>query len=109
MKTPLVTDADRRACMAAADLSTQIDALFVACPNLCGFVVEDMSDLHSDMDAPEAVDRFVITEVSFGAPLSHDEADAACAMVATVISDLVAERPEASALLRGRTFARVLH
>lgn len=109
MKTPLVTEADRRASLAAADLNLQINALFVACPNLCGFVIEERTDIHGDVDLRDTRESFVITEVSFGAPLSHDESDEICALVASAISDLIAAQPEASTLLRGRTFARTLH
>ncbi len=109
MKTPLVTEADRRASMASADLNLQINALFVACPNLCGFVIEELSALHGDMDLRATGESFVISEVSFGAPLSHDESDQVCELIASVISDLIAAQPGACALLRGRTFARTLH
>jgi hypothetical protein len=109
MKTQLAVDADPQANIAAADLAVQIRALFVACPNLCGFVVEDLSGLHGDPDPYEGEDRFVITQVSFGTPFSRDESHQVCSLIVSVVSELVAAQPEAYELLRGRTFARTLH
>lgn len=109
MKTQLAFEADPQADIAAADLAQRIKALFVDCPGLCGFVVEDLSGLHGDPDPFEGEDRFVITQISFGMPFSRDESRAVCNMIVSVVSELVAEQPEAYELLRGRTFARTLH
>ena len=109
MKSLLAVEADPQADIAAADLALQIKALFVACPNLCGFVVEDLSRLHGDADPHDGENRFLITQVSFGTPFSHDESREVCTLIVSVFSELVAEQPEAYELLRGRTFARTLH
>jgi hypothetical protein len=109
MKTLLAVEADPQADIAAADLAVQIRALFVACPNLCGFVVEDLSGLHGDPDPYDGENRFVITQVSFGTPFSRDESHQVCSLIVSVVSELVAAQPEAYELLRGRTFARTLH
>ncbi len=109
MKTLLAVEADPQADIAAADLALQIKALFVACPNLCGFVVEDLSGLHGDANPHDGENRFLITQVSFGTPFSRDESHQVCTLIVSVVSDLVAEQPEAYELVRGRTFARTLH
>jgi hypothetical protein len=109
MKTELAVEADPQADIAAADLAMQIKALFVACPNLCGFVVEDLSGLHGDVDPHEGENRFVITQVSFGTPFSRDESHQVCSLIVSVVSELVSAQPETYELLRGRTFARTLH
>ncbi len=109
MKTLLAVETDPQADVAAADLAMQIKALFVACPNLCGFVVEDLSGLHGDADPQDGEDRFLITQVSFGTPFSRDESHQVCSLIVSAVSELVAAQPEAHALLRGRTFARTLH
>ena len=109
MKTLLAVEADPQADIAAAYLALQIKALFAACPNLCGFVVEDLSGLHGDADPHDAENRFFITQVSFGTPFSRDESHQVCSLIVSAVSELVAAQPEASALLRGRTFARTLH
>lgn len=109
MKTLLAVETDPQADIAEADLAMHIKALFAACPNLCGFVVEDLSGLHGDADPQDEEDRFVITQVSFGAPFSRDESHQVCSLIVSVVSELVAAQPEAHELLRGRTFARTLH
>jgi hypothetical protein len=109
MKTLLTVEADPQAELAAADLATQIKELFAACPNLCGFVVEDLQGLRGDAGPPVGENRFVITQVSFGTPFSREESREVCSMIINVCSELVAEQPEAYELLRGRTFARTLH
>ena len=109
MKTLLAVEADSQADIAEADLAMQIKALFAACPNLCGFVVEDLSGLHGDADPHDGENRFVLTQVSFGTPFSRDQAYQVCSLIVGVVSELVAAQPEAYELLRGRTFARTLH
>ena len=109
MKTQFAVVADPQTDIAAADLALRIKALFVDCPNLCGFVVEHLSGLHGDADPHEGENRFVITQVSFGTPFSRAESHQVCSLIVSVVSELVAEQPEAYELLRGRTFARTLH
>jgi hypothetical protein len=109
MKTLLTVGTDPQADVVAADLAMQIEALFVACPNLCGFVVEDLSGLCGDADPHDEDDRFLITQVSFGMPFSLDESHQVCSLIVSAVAELVAAQPEAHALLRGRTFARTLH
>jgi hypothetical protein len=109
MKTQFAVEADPQADIAAADLAMNIKALFEACPNLCGFVVEDLSGLHGDADPNDGQNRFVITQVSFATPFTRDESHQVCGLIVNVFSALVSEQPEAYDLLRGRTFARTLH
>ena len=109
MKTLLAVEADHQTDIVAAYLAMQVKALFVACPNLCGFVVEDLSGLHGDAGPNDEEDRFVITQVSFGIPFSPDESRQVCAQIVSLVAELVAAQPEAHELLRGRTFARTLH
>ena len=109
MKTLLAVEANSQTEIAAADLAMHFKALFAACPNLCGFVVEDLSGLHGDANPHDGDNRFVITEVSFGAPFSRYESHQVCSLIVSVVSELVAAQPEAHELLRGRTFARTLH
>ena len=109
MKMQLAVEANPQAELAAADLALHIKALFADCPGLCGFVVEDLSGLHGDPDPYDEENRFVITQISFGTPLDRGESNRVCSMIVGVVSELVAEQPEAYELLRGRTFARTLH
>jgi hypothetical protein len=109
MKTLLAVEADPQSDIAAADLAVQIKALFVACPTLCGFVVEDLSGLHGDANPHDGANRFVLTQVSLGGPFSRDEYHQVCSLIVSVVSELVSAQPDTYELLRGRTFARTLH
>jgi hypothetical protein len=109
MKTQIAVEANPQADFAAADLMLQIKALFEACPNLCGFVVEGLSGLHGDANPHDGENRFVISQVSLGVPFSRDESHQVCRLIVSAVSELVAAQPEAYELLRDRTFARTLH
>ena len=109
MKTLTAVAANPQADIAAADLAMQIKALFAACPSLCGFVVEELSELQGDAESGGAEDALAITQISFDIPCSRDESHQVCSLVASAVAELVAAQPEAYALLRGRTFARTLH
>ena len=109
MKTQPYVEADPQADIAAADLTMQIKALFEACPNLCGFVIEGLSGLHGDPDPHDGDKRFVITQVSFDTAFSRDESHQVCSLIISVVSELVAAQPEAYELLRDRAYARTLH
>jgi hypothetical protein len=87
----------------------EIKALFVACPNLCGFAVEGLSGMHGDPDPHDGENGLAISHVSFGTPFSRDEAHQVCSLIASVVSELVTEQPESYELLRDRTFARTWH
>ena len=109
MKTLFAVEADSHADIAAADLASHIKALFAACPNLCGFVVEDLGEIHGDAVPYEGANRLAITQMSFGMAFSREEFHQAGNLIAGAVSELLAAEPEAYALLRGRTFARTLH
>lgn len=80
-----------------ADLEAVTSAIFRRCPTLCGFTVRG------------ELSALFVTEVSVF-PLSGLEApeDIRAEIVTTLIT-LIDEFPEAGALLRGRSFARILH
>jgi hypothetical protein len=78
------------------DLNERLNALFRRCPELHGFAVR--------------LDRPIPCELTCYPPPQHGEqAEAALAEIAQMLSELLDERPEAASLLRGRTFARTLH
>jgi hypothetical protein len=109
MKTPLAVEVNPQTEVAAADLAMQMKALFVACPNLHGFVLEGLSELHGDANPHDGESRFIVSQVSLGVPYSREESQQVCSLIIGVISELIAEQPEAYELLRDRTFARTLH
>ncbi len=111
MKTLLAVESDSRvqAEFTATELALEIKALFVACPDLCGFAVEGLSELHGDPDPHDGENAFAISQVSFSTPFNRDKAHQVCSLIVSVVSELVAAQPEAYELLRDRTFARTLH
>ena len=78
-----------------ADLAARVETLFGRCPSLCGFSVQDGEPFLVDLTCYPTPDsertRAILGEVS------------------QMLSEIEAERPEAAELLRGRTFARILH
>jgi hypothetical protein len=104
MKTHLAVEADPQSDIAAAELAAHIEALFAACPNLCGFVVQDLGELRGDMDPHDGKNGFAITQVSFDTPFSRDESHQVCNLIVSVCSELVTAQPETYELLRDRTF-----
>jgi hypothetical protein len=75
----------------------QLQLLFSRCPELSGFSVRGDAD-----------DLF-ISDVGIAPRLSAEQYGEIYQDIAATLSDLLEERPEASDLLRGRTFARTLH
>ena len=77
------------------DLNERLEALFRRCPELHGFAVR--------LDCP------VPCELTCHPTHGGKQDEAALGEIAQMLSDLLDERPEAAALLRGRTFARTVH
>ncbi len=75
----------------------RLESLFARCPELSGFSIRG-----------EAEDLFV-SDVGIAPRLSAEQYGEIFQDIATTLSDLLEERPEAGELLRGRTFARTLH
>ena len=92
-----------------ADLADRIGKLFGRWPTLCGFAVRGAAGLSRDgLALPDANELFV-TEVSVY-PLSGLRApEELCLEIVAALVELIDERPEASELLRKRSFARVFH
>ena len=93
-----------------ADVQARIDALFVRCPTLCGFSVQDRATLPEQLteaEIPEA--DLYITEIGIFPKLSTDQYADVFDEITITLSNLVSEQPNAYDVLRGRTFARTLH
>ena len=106
MKTPLQFDSLLG--RLEADVEARIRSLFVRCPSLHGFAVQDRAMLPKDVDPNRIPDAdLFITEIGIFPKLDskydeiHDE-------ITLTISDLVHDEPHAYDYLRGRTFARTL-
>ncbi|HUQ74525.1 MAG TPA: hypothetical protein VM183_07350 [Burkholderiales bacterium] len=79
------------------ELQTQVDSLFARCPELWGFSVRSEND------------ELFVSDVGIAPRLSAEQYGEIFQDIAKTLSDVLDEAPEASELLRGRTFARSLH
>jgi hypothetical protein len=79
-----------------ARLDAQVGSLFARCPELCGFSVRGGKN-----------DLFV-ADVGIAPRLSPEQYGEIFQDIARTLADLLEDAPEASELLRGRTFARAL-
>lgn len=91
---------------AGADVSSQIEALFERCPELCGFSVQ-VKVLAEGRPSDE--DELFVTAISIVPRLSKEQYSEIFEQISATLTDLIGERPESATLLRGRTFARVRH
>jgi hypothetical protein len=82
--------------IAEARVEESIVALFQDLPSLCGFTVQ-------------ARDGIGLTDVGLYPPPPPEDAKMICEEIHDTLAALVEERPEARALIAGRTFARSLH
>ena len=91
---------------AGADVSSQIEALFERCPELCGFSVQ-VKVLAEGRPSDE--DELFVTAISIVPRLSKEQYSEIFEQISATLTDLIGERPETATLLQGRTFARVRH
>jgi hypothetical protein len=79
-----------------ADLEAGIGALFRRHPSLCGFTVQDVSELY-------------LSELSVYPSHGLEARDYLQRDILKTLAQLVDESPETRGLLRERTFARIVH
>jgi len=77
-------------------LEQHVQSLFERCPELCGFSVRGEKD------------ELFIADIGIAPRLSQEQYGEIFQDIAKTLADLIDEQPEASDLLRGRTFARTL-
>lgn len=106
MKNLQQAESERAWTAAGADVSAQIDALFDRCPELCGFSVQ-LKVLAEGSPAGE--EELFVTAISICPRLSKEQYAEIFEQISSTLTELMGERPEAAALLQGRTFARTLH
>ena len=92
-----------------SNVVAHLEALFMRCPALHGFSVQPGEQLESERIAHGLYDGLYLADVVSHWPLSREQAATLIDEVSQALCDLVDEQPEATALLRGRTFARILH
>lgn len=106
MKNLQQAESERAWSAAGADISAHIDALFDRCPELCGFSVQ-LKVLAEG--SPTGEEELFVTAISISPRLSKEQYAEVFEQISSTLTELMGERPEAAALLQGRTFARVLH
>lgn len=92
-----------------SDLAARLEALFQRCPALHGFSVQPSSGVTRERVVLDLQDDLCLADVVWHQALNGEQAVTLIGEISQALCDLVDERPEAAALLRGRTFASVLH
>ena len=91
------------------DLAARMETLFRRCPALHGFSVQQGSSVSRERIAQDLQAGLLLADVVWHQPLNGAQAATLVEEISQELLELVDERPEATALLRGRTFARVLN
>lgn len=92
-----------------SDLAARVQMLFQRCPALYGFSVQQASSVTRERIALCLEGDLFLADVALHQPLDREQAATLVEEISEELLELVDERPEATALLRGRTFARTLH
>lgn len=91
------------------DLAARLETLFRRCPALHGFSVQQGARVTRDRVAQHLKDDLFLADVACHQPVGGDQAVELVEEIAQALLELVEEQPQASEVLRGRTFARRLH
>lgn len=92
-----------------SDLAARMEHLFQRCPALYGFSVQTSSSVTRERVVVDLREDLHLADVVLHEPLNGEQAATLVGEISEALLELVDERPEATALLRGRTFARTLH
>lgn len=86
-----------------------LDSLFHRWPALVGFSVQDADSLTHDREWVRLDQGLSVADVGMHDWIGQDDRLEILSELAAALLELIDERPEAQKLLRGRTFARILH
>ena len=100
---------ERRQDAAAAELTDKVVGLFARWPALDGFSIQDPATLSKDRVGASLDGALCIADVVVRTWPGYGPGKGLCEDIADAMLELLEERPEASELLRGITFARALH
>lgn len=89
-------------------LPPQIASLFERYAALSGFSVRGSDEIPDNCPRDADAELFV-GDIGISPALSADQYNEIFEELVVTLAELIAEEPEASETLRGRTFARVLH
>jgi hypothetical protein len=92
-----------------ADVEAKMGALFLRCPTLCGFSVQDRAQLPEQITQQQIPDAdLYVTEIGVFPRLGAEQYADVFDDITITLSSLMSEQPNAFDVLRGRTFARTL-
>lgn len=86
-----------------------IESLFQRYPMLCGFSVRGLDEVPDNCSRSGDDEELFVADIGVSPTLTSEQYGEIFQEIASTLSDLLAEQPEATELLRGRTFARTLH
>jgi hypothetical protein len=86
-----------------------IESLFSRYPALSGFSVRGLDDIPDNCARSGDDGELFVSDIGISPSLTNEQYGEIFQEIATTLSDLLAEQPDATELLRGRTFARTLH
>src|SRR5262245_61523742 len=86
-----------------------IESLFQRFPALAGFSVRGLNDIPDNCSRSGDEGELFVSDIGILPSLTNDEYGEIFQEIATTLADLLAEHPEATDLICGRTFARTLH
>jgi hypothetical protein len=92
-----------------SDLTARLEDLFQRCPALHGFTVQPAAGVSRERVAAGLQDDLYLADVVWHIPLNGEQAATLVGEISQALLELVDEQPGAIELLRGRTFASVLH
>lgn len=91
-------------------LPSQIESLFMRYPALCGFSVRGLDELPDTCPRSGDSDcELFVGDIGISPALSREQFGEIFREIVAALAEVLAEEPEAEEILRGRTFARVLH
>lgn len=89
-------------------LPAPIESLFIRHPALSGFSVRSLDELPDNCPRAEG-DELFVGDIGITSALSPEQYGEMFEEIVVALAEVLSEEPEAEDILRGRTFARVLH
>ena len=90
-------------------LPAPIESLFHRFPALAGFSVRGLDEVPDSCSRSGEDDELFVSDIGIAPCLTSEEYGEIFQEIASTLAELLAEQPGATELLRGRTFARILH
>jgi hypothetical protein len=86
-----------------------IESLFQRYPALSGFSVRGLDEIPDNCSRSGEDGELFVSDIGILPSLTTEQYGEIFEEIASTLADLLAEQPDATELLRGRTFARTLH